>query len=146
MHESIFLSSPRATIKKKVCQNRENFNLAKQTTIFLPKINKVFWSTILQNLNERKVRSGQFFKNYSLYESKKMPSNKNLFRKIVETKNCDQNRVYPSPRLQYFTLFKRLKKLTQVQGISFERQCCDIKIAASNHDVSAIESTVVHLG
>ena len=61
---SIFLSSMSASIKK-VSQNRTKYILQqtnkqtnkqnKRTTIFLPKINKLFLSPILQNLKGRSV-------------------------------------------------------------------------------------------
>ena len=61
--------------------------------IFLPKINKVFLSPILQNLVSFEIDP--------LEEPKKMPSSKKfyLFSKM------DQNRIYPSFRLQNCTLF-----------------------------------------
>ena len=57
---SIFFGSTSASILKKISQNRTKLqqnkqNKTKQTTIFLPKINKIFLSPILQNLKGRSV-------------------------------------------------------------------------------------------
>ena len=56
-----------------------------QTTIFLPKINKVFLGPILQNLNGKSVLDNFIFENDSLDEPKKMPPSKkfSFFRKLV---------------------------------------------------------------
>ena len=94
--ESIFLSSTKASIKKKsepksdkVATNNKQTN--KQTNnnkrpFFLPKINKVFLRPILQNLKGRSVLDKFFFENDPFDEPNQMPLSKKfyLFRKLVK--------------------------------------------------------------
>ena len=58
-----------------------------QTTIFLPKINKVLLSSILQNLNERSVLDNSF-ENDCLDELKKMLSRKKNQADREDGQNC----------------------------------------------------------
>ena len=57
-----------------------------QTTVFLPKINKVFLSPILQNLKEKSVLDKFLFENDSLDEPKNMSPSKKfyLLRKMIK--------------------------------------------------------------
>ena len=94
--ESIFLSSTKASIKKKSKPKSDkvatnNNKQQQQTTnnkrpFFLPKINKVFLRPILQNLKGRSVLDNFFFENDPLDELNQMPISKKfyLFRKLVK--------------------------------------------------------------
>ena len=65
---------------------QQNNKTKQQTTIFLPKINKVFLRSILQNLKGRSVLDNFFFENDPLDEPNQMPLSKKfyLFRKLVK--------------------------------------------------------------
>ena len=79
-----------ASIKKKSKPKSDkvatNNKTKQQTTIFLPKINKVFLRPILQNLKGRSVLDNFFFENDPLDEVNQMPLSKKfyLFRKLVK--------------------------------------------------------------
>ena len=79
-----------ASIKKKSKPKSDkvatNNKTKQQTTIFLPKINKVFLRPILQNLKGRSVLDKFFFENDPLDELNQMPLSKKfyLFRKLVK--------------------------------------------------------------
>ena len=97
----------------------------------MPKINRVFLSLILQNLNGRSVLDNIFFENDPFDEPKKMPSSKkfHIFRKIVKNENGDHNRIYPSLRLKYFTL----KQFLLTASISSKNRTVGaIALASSN--------------
>ena len=116
-----FSARRKLQLKKKVSQNRTKLQQTKQqnktkqqTTIFLPKINKVFLRPILQNLKGRSVLDNFFFENDPLDELNQMPLSKKfyLFRKLVKTQNSGQNRIYPSLTLltaKFFPLKRVLK-------------------------------------
>ena len=76
-----------ASIKKKSKPKSDKVATTKQqTTIFLPKINKVFLSPILQNLKGRSVLDNFFFENDPLDKPNQMPLSKKcyLFGKLVK--------------------------------------------------------------
>ena len=84
-----------ASIKKKskpksdkVATNKQQNNKTtkQQTTIFLPKKNKVFLRPILQNLKGRSVLDKFFFENDPSDKPNQMPLSKKfyLFRKLVK--------------------------------------------------------------
>ena len=78
-----------ASIKKKSKPKSDKVATNKtkqQTTISLPKINKVFLRPILQNLKGRSVLDNFFFENDPLDELNQMPLSKKfyLFRKLVK--------------------------------------------------------------
>ena len=80
-----------ASIKKKSKPKSDkvatnNKTTKQQTTIFLPKINKVFLRPILQNLKGRSVLDNFFFENDPLDELNQMPLSKKfyIFRKLVK--------------------------------------------------------------
>ena len=92
----------------------------KKTTIFLPKMNKVFLSPILQNLKERSVLDNTHFENDPLDEPKKIQPSKQfyIFRKSVKNgkwrskSNLRFTRVYIAVTLQTakFVPLKRVLK------------------------------------
>ena len=82
MSASIFKKSKPKSDKKL----QQQTNNKQQTTIFLPKINKVFLRPILQNLKERSVLDNFFFENDPLDEPNQMPLSKKFYlvRKLVK--------------------------------------------------------------
>ena len=78
-----------ASLLKKVSQNRTKLQQNNKQPFFLPKINKVFMSLILQNLKGRSVLDN-FFENDPLDEPKRMLLSKKfcLFRKLVKNAKC----------------------------------------------------------
>ena len=104
----------RALISKRVSQNRTKYcnKQNKQTTIFLPKINKVFLSPILQNLKGKSVLDN-FFENDPLNEPKNMPwSEKFYLLRMIQSKTQvgGQNGIYPSSLLRDFSLLWKTRK------------------------------------
>ena len=111
--------------KKKVSQNRTKLQQTKQTNkqnnkqpFFLPKINKVFLSPILQNLKGRSVLDKFLFENDPLDEPKRMPLGKQfcLFRKLVKNANWWSKSNLPLSQLtlqtaKFFPFKRVLKKM-----------------------------------
>ena len=106
MRQFFFSSKPKSD---KVATNKTN----NKRPFFLPKINKVFLSPILQNLKGRSVLFyiGQFFLNDPLDEPKKMPISKRFSGSRSKTQNVDKNQPL-SLSLQNAKLFplKRVLK------------------------------------
>ena len=116
-----FSARRKLQLKKKVSQNRtkycnkQNNKTKQQTTIFLPKINKVFLRPILQNLKGRSVLDKFFFENDPLDELNQMPLSKKfyLFRKLVKNAKQWSKSNLPlshSPDRKMFPFKKGFKK------------------------------------
>ena len=110
--------------RKKLQQTKQN----KQTTIFLPKINKVFLRPVSQNLKWSSVLDKFFFENDPLVEPKQMPPSKKfyLFGKTVKTQNGDQNRIYPFLTLLTAKLFRLKRVLKNMYNFFFGEKLCHL--------------------
>ena len=113
-----------ASIKKEVSQNEIKYNCNKQqTTILLPKINKVFWAQFYKIWREGPFWTHFFEMILSTSRKRCRQAKSSIFSgRWLKTQNGDQNRIYPS-HFQTAKLFhfKRVLKNVRLEFSFFSK-------------------------